>query len=76
MKNGGWTLVGKISGKVGNIYKTWLVFYHNTAALRMPKITKKRLPALTRAAWQWRKRLWLCCPAVKGWMVWGVNGCC
>ena len=25
MKNGGWTLVGKITGRVGNIYNTWLV---------------------------------------------------
>jgi len=42
MKNGGWTLVGKISGKVGNIYKTWLVSNYNTAALKTPKITKQK----------------------------------
>ena len=33
MANGGWTLVGKISGNVGDIYKTWLVSNYNTAAL-------------------------------------------
>ena len=42
MKNGGWTLVGKIGGKVGNIYKTWLVSNFNTAALKTPKITKQK----------------------------------
>jgi len=42
MTNGGWTLVGKISGKVGNIYKTWLVSNYNTAALKTPKITKQK----------------------------------
>ena len=42
MKNGGWTLVGKISGRVGNIYKTWLVSNHNTAAVKTPKPTKGR----------------------------------
>ena len=42
MKNGGWTLVGKISGRVGNIYNTWLVSNHNTAALKTPKITKDK----------------------------------
>ena len=42
MKNGGWTLVGKISGRVGNIYNTWLVSNHNTAALKTPKITKHK----------------------------------
>jgi len=42
MKNGGWTLVGKISGKVGNIYKTWLVSNFNTAALNTSKITKQK----------------------------------
>ena len=42
MKNGGWTLVGKISGRVGNIYKKWLVSNHNTAALKTPKITKRK----------------------------------
>ena len=42
MKNGGWTLVDKISGKVGNIYKTWLVSNYNTVALKTPKITKQK----------------------------------
>lgn len=40
--NGGWTLVGKISGNVGNIYKTWLVSNYNTAALKTPNITKQK----------------------------------
>ena len=42
MKNGGWSLVGKISGRVGNIYNKWLVSNHNTAALKTPKITKRQ----------------------------------
>ena len=42
MANGGWTLVGKISGNVGNIYKTWLVSNYNSAALKTPKITKQK----------------------------------
>ena len=42
MKNGGWSLVGKISGRVGNIYNKWLVSNHNTAALKTPKITKHK----------------------------------
>ena len=42
MKNGGWTLVGKISGKVGNIYMTWLVSNYNAEALKSPKITKQK----------------------------------
>ena len=42
MKNGGWTLVGKISGRVSNIYKTWLVSNHNIAGLKIPKIAKKK----------------------------------
>ena len=42
MRNGGWTLVGKISGRVGNIYNTWLVSNHNIAALKTPKITKRK----------------------------------
>ena len=28
MRNGGWTLLGKISGNVGNIYNKWLVSKH------------------------------------------------
>ena len=42
MKNGGWTLVGKISGRVGNIYNTWLVSNHNTAALKTSKMKKHK----------------------------------
>ena len=42
MTNGGWTLVGKISGNVGNIYKKWLVSNYNTASLKTPKITKQK----------------------------------
>ena len=42
MENGGWTLVGKISGNVGDIYNTWLVSNHNTAALKTPKIAKQK----------------------------------
>lgn len=42
MANGGWTFVGKISGNVGDIYKTWLVSNYNTAALKTPKITKQK----------------------------------
>ncbi|XP_068733894.1 uncharacterized protein [Montipora capricornis] len=41
MKNGGWTLVGKISGKVGNIYDKWLVSNYNTDELKTPKISKR-----------------------------------
>ncbi|XP_067033252.1 uncharacterized protein [Acropora muricata] len=41
MENGGWTLVGKISGRVGNIYNKWLVSNHNTAELKASKITKR-----------------------------------
>ena len=42
MENGGWTLVGKISGNVGDIYNTWLVSNYNTAALKTPKIAKQK----------------------------------
>lgn len=42
MKNGGWTLVGKISGNVGTIFKTWLISNHKTAALKTPKLTKQK----------------------------------
>ena len=41
MENGGWTLVGKISGRVGNIYNKWLVSNHNTAELKASNITKR-----------------------------------
>ena len=41
MENGGWTLVGKISGRVGNIYNKWLVSNHNTAELKVSNNTKR-----------------------------------
>ena len=41
MANGRWTLVGKISGRVGNIYNKWLVSNYNTAELKAPNITKR-----------------------------------
>ena len=41
MENGGWTLVGKISGRVGNIYNKWLVLNHNIAELKTSNITKR-----------------------------------
>ena len=37
--NGGWTLVGKISGQVGNIYSTWLVKNHHVNRLTNPSLT-------------------------------------
>ena len=36
--NGGWTLVGKISGQVGNIYKTWLLTNRNVNSLSNPTL--------------------------------------
>ena len=41
MANGGWTLVGKISGRVGNIYNKWLVSNYNTPELKASNITKR-----------------------------------
>ena len=38
MGNGGWTLVGKISGRVGNIYNSWLVRNVNTDLLKSPNM--------------------------------------
>ena len=38
IQNGGWTLVGKINGNVGNIHDTWLIKEHNSADLRISKI--------------------------------------
>ena len=38
IQNGGWTLVGKINGFVGNIHDTWLIKEHNSADLSSPKI--------------------------------------
>lgn len=41
MKNGGWIFVGKISGRVGNIYYKWLVFNYNIAEFKILKILKR-----------------------------------
>ena len=38
MENGGWTLVGKISGRAGNIYSKWLVENVNTEQLLAPEM--------------------------------------
>ena len=38
MGNGGWTLIGKISGRAGNIYHSWLVQNVNTKDLQSPLI--------------------------------------
>jgi len=38
MENGGWTLVGKIYGRVGNVYGKWLVQNVNIQDLKVPKI--------------------------------------
>lgn len=38
MDNGGWTLVGKISGRVGNIHSKWLVESANTDQLKAPNM--------------------------------------
>ena len=38
MENGGWTLVGKISGRVGNIYSKWLVENVLTEQLKVPNM--------------------------------------
>ena len=37
--NGGWTLAGKISGRVGNIHKTWLVANHGVKNLFSPVLS-------------------------------------
>ena len=36
MENGGWTLIGKISGSAGNINQRWLVENVNTELLKLP----------------------------------------
>ena len=40
MKNGGWTLVGKISGQAGNVYNKWLVQNVNSDDLKTPEINR------------------------------------
>lgn len=40
LNNGGWTLVGKISGQVGNIYKTWLISNQNVKYLSTPSLSE------------------------------------
>ena len=41
MKSGGWTLVGKISGRVGNIYNTWLVQNVNINLLKSTSMNSR-----------------------------------
>ena len=36
MDNGGWTLVGKVRGRVGNIYSGWLIQSQNPEQLKSP----------------------------------------
>lgn len=36
MDNGGWTLVGKVSGRVGNIHSKWLIQNQNPEQLKSP----------------------------------------
>ena len=36
MGSGGWTLVGKVSGTVGNIFTKWLIQNHNPEQLETP----------------------------------------
>eukprot|EP00058_Branchiostoma_floridae_P010599 XP_002596087.1 hypothetical protein BRAFLDRAFT_118056 [Branchiostoma floridae] len=38
MTHGGWTMVGKIGGKVGDIHGNWLVANHNTRDLQYPRV--------------------------------------
>lgn len=40
LENGGWTLIGKISGYVGNIYQTWLVRNQNVKQLASPSLSE------------------------------------
>ena len=42
MTNGGWTLVGKINGQVGNIYSKWLVENVNTKDLKTPNTGSRK----------------------------------
>ncbi|CAB4038787.1 Hypothetical predicted protein [Paramuricea clavata] len=43
MKNGGWTLIGKINGKVGNIFHTWLIKNRNIKSLTNPSLPSTNL---------------------------------
>lgn len=43
LKNGGWTLIGKINGKVGNIFDTWLIKNHNTKSLTNPGLPSSQI---------------------------------
>lgn len=48
MENGGWTLIGKISGSAGIIYQRWLVENVNTELLKSPNANSRdKLPWLT-----------------------------
>ncbi|XP_066304240.1 uncharacterized protein [Branchiostoma lanceolatum] len=38
MTHGGWTMVGKIGGNVGDIHDNWLVANHNTRDLQYPRV--------------------------------------
>lgn len=40
LRNGGWTLVGKISGYVGNIYETWLIRNQNVKYFTSPSLSE------------------------------------
>ena len=40
MANGGWTLVGKVSGQVGNIHTKWLIQNQNPEQLKSPAMTR------------------------------------
>ena len=41
MENGGWTLIGKISGSAGIIYQRWLVENVNTELLKSPNVNSR-----------------------------------
>lgn len=41
MENGGWTLIGKISGSAGTIYRRWLVENVNTDLLKSPNANSR-----------------------------------
>ena len=41
MGSGGWTLVGKVSGTVGNIFTKWLIQNHNPDQLKTPLASGK-----------------------------------
>ena len=42
MENGGWTLIGKISGSAGNINQRWLVENVNTELLKSPNANSRQ----------------------------------